>query len=246
MTIYRTLLRNNIVLRDRGETVRLPVDHNYFEKIDHQDKAYWIGFLLADGGVFGNEITINLQARDYKHLKRFKTCLKSQHKLKKIISSFNSHQYRFKFRSTKMVQDLSKWGVIPNKSLVVNMPKLPEKYVPHLVRGIFDGDGCISSYMRGNNITYGFTIVGASKSFMLSLKQLFVDSLGPKFGNFYTQLQNGPKGKNPLYIIAYQGNIKVKTICDWIYNDANIKLDRKYKLYLKLKKQMERIRQNDR
>ena len=54
-------------------------DEHSFDVIDTEEKAYWLGFLYADGNVSNtkNEVGITLQSSDIKHLYKFKTFLKS-------------------------------------------------------------------------------------------------------------------------------------------------------------------------
>lgn len=54
-------------------------------------------------------------------------------------------------RSDLMAEDLAKYGVIPRKTLHTYLPNINEQYLPHLVRGIFDGDGSIQAKLNPND-----------------------------------------------------------------------------------------------
>ena len=45
-----------------------------FEKIDTEDKAYWLGFLYADGSVGSkeNKIELGLAEQDLHHIEKFR------------------------------------------------------------------------------------------------------------------------------------------------------------------------------
>lgn len=45
-----------------------------FEKIDTEEKAYWLGFLFADGyvGTNDNSVGLGLAIKDIEHVKKFK------------------------------------------------------------------------------------------------------------------------------------------------------------------------------
>lgn len=45
------------------------INENYFEKIDSENKAYWIGFISADGNVYKNKLSIELNNKDDELLK---------------------------------------------------------------------------------------------------------------------------------------------------------------------------------
>jgi len=47
-------------------------NHNFFETIDTEEKAYWLGFIAADGGLASNiyRLTIGLNQKDQNHLEK--------------------------------------------------------------------------------------------------------------------------------------------------------------------------------
>ena len=52
-------------------------NEDYFKVIDSEDKAYWLGFISADGSVSKDayHIRISLSSIDIKHLEKFLTCI---------------------------------------------------------------------------------------------------------------------------------------------------------------------------
>ena len=65
-------------LKDNGYEVintqnRCRIDETVFDTIDTEEKAYWLGFLYADGNINSKEykLEINLCANDWQHLKKF-------------------------------------------------------------------------------------------------------------------------------------------------------------------------------
>ena len=53
------------------------MNENIFQQIDSNNKAYWLGFLAADGSVKGNELSIGLSSKDRGHLAKFLTFIGS-------------------------------------------------------------------------------------------------------------------------------------------------------------------------
>lgn len=51
--------------------------------------------------------------------------------------------YRLQIGSVEIYNDLLVLGMSPRKSLTLQMPTIPQKYVGHFVSGYFDGDGCV-------------------------------------------------------------------------------------------------------
>ena len=51
------------------------INLNYFEEINTPEKAYWLGFLAADGYIVGNELNIQLEKKDKEHLRKFSNAI---------------------------------------------------------------------------------------------------------------------------------------------------------------------------
>ncbi len=126
-------------------------DDSYFEKIDNERKAYWLGFLYADGCVSeksknNKSIIIQLHPDDKYILEQLLKDINSNRPIyvnKKGYVSIN-------IRSVKMANDLINLGCIPRKSLVLKFPNeniVSKQLIKHFIRGYMDGDGCISTYM---------------------------------------------------------------------------------------------------
>jgi hypothetical protein len=72
-------------------------NENYFEKIDTEEKAYWLGFITADGSInlgYGKQkfyqLHINLKGGDYSHLEKFQKAIERNAILKKVESNFQT------------------------------------------------------------------------------------------------------------------------------------------------------------
>ena len=159
------------------------VDDNYFETIDSQKKAYWLGWLITDGYVTSeintkrngvnnvNHIGLHLQKNDCSVLEEFRTELKATYP----ISTRESRVYKgkngknvnskesctFEFSSAKMIQDLAKYGIHQNKTYDVIFPKeLDSKYYPGFIAGVISGDGCIDIKKNRKGFILRCTIAG--------------------------------------------------------------------------------------
>lgn len=112
------------------------VDHDFFENIDTEAKAYWLGFLVADGclisnakGGKANRIEFNLKMEDWDHLEKFKKDIKSDHEIKLIEKNnkkrgFVSTVCNLRINSTKLCRDLESLGVQKRKTGNEIMPEL--------------------------------------------------------------------------------------------------------------------------
>lgn len=117
----------------------------FFEIIDSEEKAYFLGLLIADGNVFKDStgrqasISITLDLEDEYMLLKFKEVLNAN----TSIGHDGRGCGQIAVRSNLMAADLEQYGVVPRKSLFTYLPKINDKYMNHLIRGILDGDGCI-------------------------------------------------------------------------------------------------------
>lgn len=106
--------------------------NDYWENIDTYDKAYFLGFLITDGNVFGNNVRLQLSNKDEYILKIFSDKTNNSNKILKDKRGFSA----FSIKRKSWVDDLSKYGVIPNKTSTVFLPGINKNLMPHLLRGI--------------------------------------------------------------------------------------------------------------
>ena len=115
---------------------------NFFEEINTEAKAYFLGFIAADGWVSkGKELSIKLHNQDEEILEKFCELIESQKE--KIRVKDVKHRLLL-LCSKKIVEDLSKYGIVQNKTKILCFPKqLKQELIIHYIRGLFDGDGHI-------------------------------------------------------------------------------------------------------
>ena len=128
--------------------IKHKVNEKFFEKWS-PDMAYVLGYIYADGSLNDSPYMrgkyIQITSIDEDSIQRIKKWLNSEHKITRKKSNFIGGKICFILRigSHKIYNDLFGFGLYPNKSLTVNFPKIPKKYLGHFIRGYFDGDGCI-------------------------------------------------------------------------------------------------------
>lgn len=165
------------------------INENYFENIDSNEKAYWLGFFSADGYVHEErgELTLELQEKDREHLEKFKNAINSNKPLMTILCGENKQfiHYRFVIRCRKMVNDLKKYNVYQRKSLTFIPPSnLEEKYLPYWIIGYMDGDGCIAD--AKGRVRISFTGTKATLEFIKNyLKSSNIIRLEHRCNNTY-------------------------------------------------------------
>ena len=205
--------------------------NNFFETIDTEEKAYWLGFVAGDGRVTSNlqSCSIGLQLGDKEHLEKFAKCFNNYYKVKTIdYGAKEEHpQARISISSKKCCEDLIKYGVTPRKSftLKANMEMIPQELQRHFFRGYFDANGSIycSHPDRTNGYNYdewGCNFVG-SYEMMKSIKEFF-------------KTESPIRPRKSVYGIEWNGTLPSYDILKILYEDCTIFLTRKKEKFLEL------------
>ena len=217
-------------------------DYHYFDNIDTEEKAYWLGFLSADGWTSKNEQSnagatgIDLQYSDINHLKKFNKCINGNYKITDRWKECNistkdktkkHHICSIRIFSLTMYESLLNKGFTKNKSYDFKIPNIDKNLIRHYIRGYFDGDGCFTF----TNKTFRIGFVTASKF----LNDDIVCLLKSQCLNIVEETYINSCGTTMYRPNIYRNDDKIKFL-DWIYKDCNVYLDRKYKKYLKVKK----------
>lgn len=226
--IARILNEQNIKIKNDNHKYKC--NYDYFASIDSKEKAYWLGFLAADGCNYQREtnatILLNIHQKDFNHLEKFKKCLESNIPINCVIQnsgfSNNTPMCRFAINSKKMSKDLENVGIVPRKSLILKPPKIQEQFYLAFILGYFDGDG--SLYKTSQNNNFSFSIEG-TKEILEWIKQVL--NLDCKLEQRYNDLKNN-------YYIRIGGTNKVYNIIKKLYSESNIYLERKYLIYKEL------------
>jgi hypothetical protein len=122
---------------------------NFFDEIDTEEKAYFLGLMISDGNVFNDEtgrqasISITLDSNDKYILEAFQSALGAN----TSVAHDGRGCSQIAVRSNKMAETLAGYGVVPRKSHITYLPlNIPKDKFSHLIRGIFDGDGSIQAH----------------------------------------------------------------------------------------------------
>lgn len=228
-SIFAILKKNNIKRRTLSEACRkYKHDRHYFDVIDTEPKAYFLGLLYADGNVFQDVVSIALQQPDKSILNKLKKALKYTGPIIPVKKSGGRQpQWKLTITSSELAQGLSKWGLIPNKGFHLLFPVLPDALYPHFIRGYFDGDGCIYINKKQD---YLFSLVGTHE-LLSGIQQILIQRLGLS----QTKLYHPPRlsSKN-LWILTYQGRRNVQTIRELLYTRSSVWLTRKQKKFFSI------------
>ena len=224
-SIRKFLINNGVQLRSNKENSRVyNVDHNIFSVIDTEEKAYWLGFLSADGyvsSVCGKRVGLSIAIKDYDHIVKFNEFINSTYTIHTYVSTSgysNSEYCRVIISSDAMYDDLVRHGVVEHKSEIFEYPyNLSFDLQRHFLRGYNDGDGCITK----NGNAYSLKIMGTD-----NFLDGFVSFLKKNDAYEHSRKEERRKG-DVVKSLIMNGKTAFNAI-KLMYSDSNISLDRKY------------------
>lgn len=211
--------QKKLILTTKREKRKNRVDHNAFSSPLNKEKAYWIGFLLADGCISDkNRVQLGLQETDIGHIKKFQQFVKGD--FYKITNIASNKSCSFKFVSEKISRDLYEYGIIPRKSLTVDFAlNMPSELMFDYLRGFFEGDGCFHIDKRGRWIVS----FAASYEFNIKLMQFL------KYNDIHCI---GPYVHKNISSVQVQSDNAKKILYEMYKNSNHLtRLDRKYIKY---------------
>jgi len=185
-----------------------------FFKTWTSEMAYVFGWFCSDGNVAyaQNLCSIHLNSKDKEVLYKIRHVMKSNHSITEHSGSCQLRIYNKILRN-----NLIHLGCPPRKSLTLEFPEVPAKYLRHFVRGFFEGDGSIH-FNKPNTIKVSF--VGGN-TFLDTLRRKLHKHVGINLGNM--------RKYHNIWVLLYFGN-NARKLCSWMYNDCG-------ELYLKRKKE---------
>ena len=208
------------------------LNENFFDVIDTEEKAYWLGFLYADG--YNNEkrheIKLRLAIQDEKFLLKFRDII-YPNKDRPLYYFKNNSACEVYIISKHMSEQLAKHGCVQAKTFKLSFPKwIDDKLMHHFIRGLFDGDGsiCLSQLKSGEHKTM-FSIIGY-RPFIKEANKIIANSCGLNENQLIDY-----KGKDErIATLAFTGCRQCIKIREFLYKDATVFMERKHDKFIKL------------
>lgn len=213
--IYESKFRRNL---------KNEIDASYFAKIDTCNKAYWLGFIMADGNMYHykNEdraqFELKIQESDASHLVAFAKDVgfpveKISHK-ERYRNGTPTYGAEIKSYNQEFCKNLMNVGICDRKSGKESFPKnkIPAGLRRDFVRGFWDGDGHIGD--QPHAVSLSFDMIADLNSYFTSLY-------------IYSNVRR-VKTQNGLYLYEiYIPQKSFKNFDEKIYYDGCFGLERK-------------------
>ena len=223
-TIYNKFKSLGIEIRNKK---LVKIDETVFDSIDTEEKAYWLGFIFADGyislprrknGRAAYDFEIALQLLDRLHLVKFGKFMGFLENVK-----VDSYRCRWAIGNKHLWNTLNSYGCTPRKSLTLKFPDKgifkSQDLIRHFIRGYFDGDGSIST-LETSKSKLIVNLIGTEDMLSNILKQCNISTNLHQYKNH---------SKNTFYFsLAIQKGTNFLT---YLYKNSTIYLERKFKLW---------------
>lgn len=231
---------------------RYNFDIHFFDEIDTEEKAYWLGFVWCDGymservrngKVTERPLKISLARHDEELLDKAKISFKSNHEIKRydISSGFDGDFKESRLTLNNMYFGkvlIEKYGMIPHRTNTDKLlSSIPNHLERHFLRGVLDAEGSIVNYYLQNGSNVGglkSTIAISTYSGIIEWIQNHLIQFKLKENKVSTYKRHGEGSDGNCVTLQYAGVLQNLKILEHIYKDSNIYLERKYKKYLEL------------
>jgi hypothetical protein len=192
------------------------IDESYFDNINTEDKAYFLGMMYADGCNQRSRFNITLAKKDSYLLEQFAKFLQTD---KPVDFPNKTNVAKIDICSSKMCRKLSSLGCVPRKSKIITFPKfLPSELVNHFIRGYFDGDGSLTKC----NTTWNIYIAGTLD---------FCNGISSSIDFLKLEPLIFPHKSNSIYYFSISGEKRVTEFMEYMYRGSTIFMERKKEKY---------------
>lgn len=225
--IDNILLSNKLTNTNIQQSGKYKYDVAFFDLIDTEEKAYYLGFFFADGcnAESQGRIQFNISKKDENILVGFQKAVKTD---APIIDRKPCHIKGTNFIGKPTVQfilyckqyskQLAKLGAPARKSKILEFPTyIPVHLMRHFIRGYFDGDGAIAKAKKGLK----FSVI-STENFCCGIK----DELALR--GIEAPIYQNNRG---YWYVEITNSGDCKKAFDWLYKDANCYCERKYNRY---------------
>lgn len=200
------------------------LNENFFDKIDSESKAYFLGLLFADGYVSHKEKYVNLTLNDREIIKVFTHLLETE----RPIYCYNDRSHSLTIRNERLHQSLVNLGMLPRKSWKeLSLPSIGIWLLRHFLRGFYDGDGSfyLSKIQKGKYVYLCASLTCGSYNFLEQIKNLLESYLRITFNKIRFDDKGNGTGS---YLLRLSRRNDIRIFTDYLYKDANYYLKRKY------------------
>lgn len=218
--VYPSTIR--LALKYEGITpnpFRLHIRQDAFDNLNNELSSYWLGFIYADGYVSVGDspkFSVKLKHGDKNHLEKLRIFLEIDGPLREIKTKSREKfhdQIYIQSSNREFCMKLDKLGIVVNRTNPeITLRKIPDNFMHHFFRGIFDGDGCAQRIP-------GFTFL-SQREILEKLREELICKAGA------SEIRK-VKQTGKICRIDYGGFQQALKIKQYLYKNASVFLERK-------------------
>lgn len=213
--LYKFLKNNKMTRSHREKSLKYYCNENFFDDINNEIKAYWLGYICADGYIYKTKYghAISISSKDVDHLKLFTKDIESNYEVKEYDAKTTygqTHYGKITITSTKLFNSLNRKGCVERKTKVLLPPKIDKNLERHWIRGYYDGDGSIR-ISKNSKSGFGLSVLGT---------QFVIEWIKDRVG--------GSLWHDSIKDIWYLDTTITLEVLDFLYDNSNRYLQRKF------------------
>lgn len=242
------LFMSNNGYKFRQQVLKEETNHDIFNVIDSEKKAYLLGFYFADGHLQGSRLTISVSEKDEEIINLFQKSICKYYKktrtkpfLNKKTNYTSKPMVSITFNSKEIAQTLTQYGMGERKTYETksNFSFIPNNLMIHFIRGYFDGDGTVCCVKTSKKYTlisgeekryevtnYNWNIISHNKEPLLIIKSVLEEN--------YEIRPNILEDKRGNFLIEINKKEDFFKMRDILYADAHFYLSRKREKYFSI------------
>lgn len=237
--VYAALERLGIDRRPSYNGFLGDCNHDFFNIIDTEPKAYFLGAMSGDGCVSeANEIIFSLKHTDIALVEAFRSALEIGNPVRTAETEKTFRGYRFRYtqarvsvNSCMLAEALAKFGVIPKKTgrtRPAMIPgEVPAELESHYWRGWVDTDGWVGPKPPRSTSTDG-----KRRQFKVGLTgDLPVVEAFRDYCMRHTPTRAGIRSNHGIWSFSVTDSYAMQ-VASLLYVGAKVYLDRKYQAYI--------------
>lgn len=209
----------------------------YFQTIDTEEKAYWLGFIWADGSIEQtssrcsgkNRFVLTQKINNLNHLKKFQKAIQNNNPITTKQPMLNKTIAILTINSRPFCKRLEELGFDTKDKRIV--PTIPKHLINHFIRGFFDGDGCLSIYdqkiKKWTVHRQEWSITGP-KQLIQQIQKLINDNINVSTN---VQLKYYKRTANAVSL-RYGKKLDIDTLYKFMYQNATIYLGEKHQKFI--------------
>jgi LAGLIDADG-like domain len=142
--------------------------------------AYVVGLMASDGCLGTARGYINFTSKDRELVATVKRVLKRSNPITVKKNQWGQPALYIQWRDVVLHEWFISIGITPKKSKTIGEVLVPDRYIMHFVRGVWDGDGTVYSYVDPRWGTHMFYVAFASASprFIDWLRSVLLENVG--------------------------------------------------------------------